>query len=163
MKKILAIGFAVSLAVSSFAAQITTNVTTGGVVLLSTNRASIYSVEITSDKAVLVELFDQDSLAAPYYGTNYVNAAYPYRTTYATNYVTSYVGNNNFTNWYTNAGVWTLTLTNAASTNALTAAFSAATAANTYSLHTADVLMVNGVAMRTTTNASVVINYRTGL
>ena len=164
MKKLLFViaGIVLLGTLSAQAAQITTNVTSAQTVVLSTNRASVYSVEISSDRLVTVELFDQDSVAAPYYGTNYTTSAYPYRTSYATNYVTSYVGQNGWTNWYTNAGIWTLTLTNAAATNALSAAFSAGVSANTYVVYNTDLLFVNGVTLRVNTNANVILNYRPG-
>lgn len=141
---------------------IATNVAAGGTYLLSTNRASIYSVEITSSNPVQVDLYDADSLAAPYYGTNYVNAAYQYRTTYTTNYVTSFVGSTGYTNWYTNAGLWTLTLTNAANTNQLPKAFSAVVAGNSYAVYPTSTLLINGVVMRASTNVAITILYRPG-
>src|SRR5215471_7531163 len=91
------------------AEQFTAVLATGTPTLLSTNRASVYQVEATSTGGGLIQLFDSDNTAAPYYGTNYVNAAYATRITYPTNYVTSFIGYNGFTNWYTNLGIWTIT------------------------------------------------------
>ena len=162
MKKLLLALTIVGLASVSYAAQITTNIVTKGTYLLSTSRASVYSLTLTSDKSTLVELFDADSVADPYFGTNYVNAAYTYRTSYATNYVTSYVGQNGWTNWYTNAGIWTVTLTNAANTNALSPLISGVVGANTYVTYDVDAVFANGVVARASTNVSVVINYRPG-
>lgn len=129
--------------------------------LATTNRASVYQVTLTSSDNTTVKLFDSDSTAAPYYGTNYVNAAYTTRTTYPTNYVTSFVGYNGVTNWSTNAGIWTLTITNAANTNALTPKVVAVCAGNTYVVQDVDALFVRGIyVLSTSTNSSVVISYR---
>lgn len=152
----------VAMSVVGQTATISTNIANATPVLLTTNRASIYSIEITSDKSVLVDFFNNNSVAAPVYGTNYVTAAYPYRISYSTNYVTSYIGNTGYTNWYTNAGIWTLTLTNAAATNALSAGFSATVGANTYAVYPVDLLFEKGIVVRGTTNANIVINYRPG-
>lgn len=148
-----------AITMSSFADTWATNVTTGGTYLISTNRASVYQVELTSTTGTLVQFYDAESLAAPYYGTNYVSAAYPYRSTYATNYVTSYIGSNGYTNWYTNAGVWTVTLTNAAATNALRTLGAFVVSANTYAVYNTDMLAARGLVFTTTTNVAVVVNY----
>lgn len=162
MKKILLsivaiIGFNVAIN----ADVLSTNVTSGGMHLLTTSRANVANVTISSDKNVTVYLYDADSLDAPYYGTNYVTGAYPTRTSYATNYVTSFVGQNGYTNWYTNAGLWTITTTNAAATNAL-ASQAFTIGANTAVAYDVNLLFVNGITMRTTTNATIVLNYNSG-
>lgn len=140
---------------------ISTNVSTGGMHLLTADRANVQNITISSDKAVTVNLYDSDNMAAPYYGTNSVTGAYPTRLTYTTNYVTTFVGQNGFTNWYTNAGLWTITITNAAATNALSH-LDFVIAANTAVSYDVGALFVNGITMRTTTNASVVLNYNSG-
>ena len=143
------------------AATLATNTTTAGVYILTTNRASVYNVELTSSVGTTVNFYDSDAIAAPYYGTNYVSGAYPYRLTYSTNYVTSYIGSNGYTNWYTNAGVWTVTLTNAAATNALPVLGSFVVAGGTYAVYNTDMLFARGIAFSSTTNLSLVVNYRT--
>jgi len=162
MKKLLAIASLLLLTSSVFGATtFSTNIVTTGVYLLVTNAANVYNIELTSDKACTVHLYDQNTMADPYYGTNYVTAAYPYRTTYATNYVTSYVNQTGFTNWYTNAGVWTLTLTNAAATNVMAKAASFAVGANTYANYSTDLIFNRGVVLAASTNVSVIFTYRT--
>jgi hypothetical protein len=161
IKTSILIGILASMAFVSNAAVLATNVTTGGTFLLSTNRASIYQVELTSTASCRVDLFDSDSLADPYFGTNYVSGAFPYRTTYSTNYVTTYIGSNGFTNTVTNVGLWTLTLTNAANTNALPTLGSFVVGANTYAVYNVDELHARGVTFRSSTNVNLVLSYRT--
>jgi hypothetical protein len=160
LTKILFIVALIGLTYSAHSAQIVVNATTNGYYLLSTNRASVYSFEITSTYPAVVTLYDCDSIAAPFYGTNYTNAAFTVRTTYPTNYVTSYVGTTGYTNWYTNAGVMTLTTTNAANTNALPSLASFVVAGGTYAVYNVDALFARGICATITTNASMVINYR---
>lgn len=161
--KKVAVGIgALLLASTATAAVLSTNVTAGGVHLLSTNRASVYSIELTSDKAVTVDFYDCESLAAPYYGTNSTSAAYTTRSSYATNYVTSMIGYNGMTNWYTNAGIWTITSTNAAATNALPVMISTSVGANQSKTLLTDALFVRGITFRPSTNVSIIINYRSG-
>lgn len=163
MKKLILVGLlALGLVGLSEAAVISTNIANGTPVLLTTNRASIYAISLTSDKAVNVEFFNIGTLAAPYYGTNRVNSAFVSRTTYPTNFVSSYVGQTGFTNWYTNAGSWTLLVTNAAATNALSPGFAAPVGANTYATYPVDLLFERGIVVRATTNVSVDILYRSG-
>lgn len=147
--------------VSIHAAILSTNLPSNGVFLLSTNRASVYSVELTAAANAQVWLFDSDSLAAPFYGTNYTNDVYTNRITYSTNYVTSFVGYNGYTNWYTNQGVWTLSVSNRANTNQLSPLFSAVVAGATYAVYNTDALFARGVAVAVTgTNVAIVVNYR---
>lgn len=163
MKKILLILAAVlGLASTSNAAVMSTNVTAGGTYLLSAARANIYAIQISGNNNVLVEFFDNGSISAPYYGTNYTNASFVSRTSYATNYVTSYVGQNGYTNWYTNTGTWTQNVTNAAGTNGLSPTIALVQAANTVGTYPVDALHVRGIAFRTSTNASIVVYYNSG-
>jgi hypothetical protein len=161
MKKLL-LTF-VTLAAFAFQTQaetFATNILSGGTYILSTNRASIYQVELTSANACLVNFYDSDSLAAPFFGTNYVAGAFVSRTTFPTNIVSSYVGSNGFTNWYTNAGVFSLNVTNTQSTNQLPLMGAFVVAAGTYAVYNTDQLHVRGVTITTTTNVSIVVNYR---
>jgi len=164
MKNILTIACTISaMSIASFAqSQLSTNVTLGGVHLLSATRVSVYSVELTSDKSVLVKFFDQNSLADPLYGTNYLTSAYTGVNSYATNYVTSFIGNNGLTNWFTNAGIFTYTATIAAATNNLPSSGSFVVGAGTYAIYNTDALFTRGVCFVSTTNVSVVVNYRSG-
>ena len=164
MKKLLTIIGLSAVLVSAYGAQIATNLATtavgGNAFLLLTNRASIYSVELTATVPALIRIFDANSLAAPGYGTNWVNAAYTAVNTYSTNYVTSFIGQNGLTNWYTNAGVYTYTSTTAANTNQLTPSASFAIAAGTYAVYNTDALNTKGIVVHSSTNSSIVINYR---
>ncbi len=156
--KSLAVAALVALSTLAAQADILTQTSSG---LATTNRASVYQIEVTSTDTATVKFFDSDSTAAPYYGTNYVNAAYVTRTTYPTNYVTSFVGYNGVTNWATNSGLWTISTTNAANTNALTPKIAAVVAGNTYVIQNVDALFVRGIyVLSTSTNTSVVISYR---
>jgi len=163
MKKLLLLGTLLA-AISSQAAVLSFSTTTNGYYLISTNRASIYSIEISTPSAnatgFTMQMFDCDNIAAPFYGTNYTNAAFVGRTTYATNLVSTFVGNNGYTNWYTNVGVYTLTSTNAASTNPLTPMAAFTVAAGTYAVYNADALFARGICITANTNASVVVYYR---
>ncbi len=133
------------------------------ITLVTTNRASVYSVEVTCPNSSLVELFDCDSTADPYNGTNYVNSAYAGRTTYATNLVTTFVGYNGYTNYYTNSGIFSATNLVSASTNALSPLLSAVVSSGTYAVYQTDTLFARGIVARCSgTNTSVVINYRSG-
>lgn len=162
MKKLLIIGLLAASTYIAGAATLATNLAASGVYLLSTNRASVYSVEITSQSPTMLSFYDCDFVGAPIYGTNTTNGAWVSRNTYATNYVSSFVGYNGYTNWYTNAGVWTLTTTNSATTNQLPVMFSAVTAGNTYAVYNVDALFARGITVlgNPCTNVSVVINYR---
>jgi len=163
MKNLFKILVGVSLlcATTIHAAILSTNLPSNGVFLLSTNRASVYSVELTAAANAQVWLFDSDSLAAPFYGTNYTNDVFTNRVTYPTNYVTSFVGYNGVTNWYTNSGQWTLSVSNRANTNQLSPLFSAVVAGATYAVYNTDALFARGVAVAVTgTNVGIVVNYR---
>lgn len=167
MKNLLLIGLAVfGIALQSDAAvlsgTILDNRAMANTIIMSTNRASVYQIEITATANTKVDFYDMDATNAPYWGTNYVNSAYATRVTYSTNLVTSFVGNNGYTNWYTNVGVYTLTVTNAANTNALSPMFSAVVAGNTYAVYNVDALFVRGVVAVATagTNVNLVVYYR---
>lgn len=163
IKSLILVGILVSAIFVSNAAVLSTNVTSAGVHLLSTNRASIYQVSLTATTAALVDMYDSDTLAAPYYGTNYVTGAYPYRSTYSTNYVTTYIGSNGYTNTVTNVGLWTISVTNAAATNALPKLGSFVVGANTYVVYDVDQLHARGITFYTSgTNVNISVLYRTG-
>lgn len=166
MKKIL-LGITlcvIGLTASAQFAVLTTNLASGAPILISTNRAAVYSVEISSTTAGLVKLFDQNTTAAPYYGTNFVTEAYPYRVSYTTNMLGTYVGSNGYTNYVTNVGIFSLTLTNAAATNALNPSFAASIGANIAAVHATDAVFNRGVVAlcQGVTNGSITIYYRPG-
>jgi hypothetical protein len=132
-------------------------------VLMSTNRADVYTVAISNPSASTTftfELFDCDSLAAPYYGTNYVVSAWTSKSEYTTNIVTSYVGYTGVTNWYTNAALFSMTITNAASTNKLPALLSGSISPSSTITYNVNALFTEGVSLRGNTNLNVNVYYR---
>jgi hypothetical protein len=166
--KTFIVGVAVSIALQANALVVTGQIADAtfpeNTIILTTNRVNAYSVELTATANSLVNFYDIDVTNAPYYGTNYVNASYVSRTAYATNVVGTFVGYNGFTNWYTNQGIFTLTVTNAANTNALAPLFSASIGANTLTTYSVDALFVRGLVAVATkgTNINIVVNYRSG-
>lgn len=165
MKKLLlsivvALGVVSTTQAASLAFSLTS--TNGQLHLLSSNTVpkNVYSVELTATYPVTVQLFDNGNVEPTKYGTNYATDAYTYTTTYATNYVTSFVGYNGYTNWTTNAGVWSVTRTNAAATNALPASATFTVAGGTYAVYNTDLIFNRGIVARCTTNVSININYR---
>jgi len=169
IKSIIAgIMFASAFALQSYALVVTGTIADAtfpeNTVILTTNRVNAYSVELTATANALVNFYDIDVTNAPYYGTNYVNASYVSRTSYTTNLVTSFVGYNGYTNWYTNQGIFTLTVTNAANTNALAPLFSAAIGPNVLTTYSVDALFARGLVAVATkgTNINIVVNYRSG-
>lgn len=170
MKKLLVLVAMVGLAISATAQSytISTNIINGaGLHLITTNRVRVYSIEITTTNAYNLKFWDNDntvntptSTASGWWGTNFVNGAYVSRSTYPTSYVNSYVGYNNYTNWYTNAGIWSVTLTNSAATNATTAIYTAATSGAETRVNYVDVTFSRGVLVYTTGNAAITLYCR---
>ena len=163
MKRFLTLTVALSLGfLSAFAdGSFTVTPPSGAPVLVTPNRVTITSMQLLSTNTQIVRLFDANDTNPPGYGTNGVTAAYATRTSYPTNYVTFYIGNNGYTNWYTNAGLWTVTVTNAAATNALSPMLSAGVAANGTTTIAADALFVNGVVLDAeAAGVTVIINYK---
>lgn len=165
MKKlILIIGLLVMFCVSAMSATIATNLAANGVYLLSTNRAAVYSVEVSSTSPCALEFFDVNTVAAPYYGTNVVNSAYVTRTATTVSWPSNFVNAYGYTNWWTNYGIASATVTNAAATNQAPIMIGIVGAANTYVVYNTDALFSKGISVRATTatNAAIVINYTTG-
>lgn len=128
MKKLLLVIAMVAIGYSAVAQSILSRtITSGGsLYLLTTNRAKVYSIEVSTTNAYTFQFFDNDNTnnvptnaLAGFWGTNFVNGSYVSKSFYTTNVASSYVGANNFTNWYTNSGLYALTTTNAAATNAV--------------------------------------------
>lgn len=161
MKKLLfsLIGI-IGLSMAANSATITVNGTTNGYYLISTNRASVYSVELTGLNPGVVQLFDCDTIAAPLFGTNYTNLAYIGRSYTNGPIVSSYIGSNGYTNWYTNAGIYSITNTVVANTNPLPVMAAFVVAGGTYAVYNVDALFTRGICATITTNVSMVINYR---
>lgn len=139
---------------------------TTGPALLSTNRALLYQLEFTATASSVIDFYDQDTLAAPYYGTNIViSSGLVTRSSYVTNIASSYVGYNGYTNWYTNSGIWFVNTTNSvATTNALTPTLSFVVGPNVAVTYAADAIFSRGVVMRVRsgTNVNAVIYTRSG-
>jgi hypothetical protein len=167
MKKILLIaGMLALVALQSYGAIIATNLTGGSPAqVLSTNRASIASVEISSVNNARVDLYDSDGTGTSTNGfyqiTNQIIPVLSYRISYTTNLVTSYVGSNGYTNWYTNSGVFSLNITNSTPvTNTLSPLLSFVVSPNTYAVYNVDALFARGISSLANSNATIVINYR---
>jgi len=165
MKKLLTIIAVLSLTASAMAQGVLTATLSSGLNLVSTNRIRIYSIELTSTNAYTYKIWDNDNTSASgttpgFWGTNFINGAYVSRSTYPTSYVNSYVSPPGFTNWYTNAGIWGVTITNAASTNALSPLYSISTAGAETRVVYADILCTRGVVIGANGNGTATIYYR---
>lgn len=167
MKKfILSLGLVLGLcAVSAQAAVFSTNITASAAnatFLLFTNRASIYNVILTGPYNALVNMYDCDSVTAPYYGTNYtLNSNLVTVSSFATNIVGTFVGSNGYTNYSTNTGIYTYNTTNTLlQTNALTPLLSFPVAANTFETFNTDALFTRGLTVIVTTNVTITVYYR---
>lgn len=170
MKKLLLLALAGLLTASSAIAQniATLTIANGpGTFLISTNRMKVYSIETTSTNAVSFKFWDNDNTnntpsaaTTGWWGTNFVNGQYISRSTYSTNYVTSYVSTVNYTNYYTNAGIWSVTTTNAAATNALPALASINNGGAETRVTYADVIFTRGAVVNASGNGTVTLYYR---
>lgn len=151
--------------VQAYAAVFSTNITASAsspAFLLFTNRASVYNVILTGGYNTLVNMYDCDSVAAPYNGTNYtVTSNLVTVSSFTTNIVSSYVGSNGYTNWTTNTGLFTYSTTNSSlQTNALTPLLSFPVAANTFETFNTDALFTRGLVIQVPTNVTVTVYYR---
>ena len=169
MKKLYILIASLTLVVSAQAQlMLSTNITAGaGLHLLSTTRAKVYSIEVSSTNAFTYRFYDNDNVSnVPngstngFYGTNFVNGAYISRSTYATNLLSQFTNYNGFVNYNTNVGLYTLTTTNAASTNAMPALANITTAGAETRVSYVDALFNRGVLIHTTGNGSITVYYR---
>src|SRR5882757_7781416 len=76
---------------------------TTNVFQITTNRANVYQVMLSSTATGVAQLYDSDITNAPQFGMFYTNSSWITRGNYATNQVTSFIGQNGITNWYTNS------------------------------------------------------------
>lgn len=161
MKKFIIASILALSCMAVSAATLATNLAANGVYLLSTNRASVYSIEVSSASPTTLYFYDVNSAAAPYYGTNVVNAAYITRTSSAVAWASNFVNAYGYTNWWTNNGIASATVTNAAATNRAPVMIGVVGAANTYVVYNTDALFARGISVHapTATNAAIVINY----
>jgi hypothetical protein len=157
-KLIAGVALVCTLGLSAKAGVLSTNLP-AGVFLISTDRANVYSITITGGTNSVVSLYDCDTVADPYYGTNYVSAEWIGRSSYATNIASSVVGYNGYTNWFTNSGIFSYSVTNAAATNALTPLAVFAHGANFAETYNTDALFIRGIVARASVGCSIVINY----
>jgi hypothetical protein len=164
MKKFIVLTILALSCLSVIADTIATNIPSNGVYLLSTNRAAVYSIEVSSTSPTTLYFYDVNSAAAPYYGTNVVNAAYITRTSSTVSWASNFVNAYGYTNWWTNYGIASATVTNAAATNRAPVMIGVVGAANTYVVYNTDALFSKGIAVHApvATNAAIVINYTTG-
>jgi len=167
MKKLLVIASLLGLTLNVGAATIATNMPTAALHLLSTNRASVYSIELTSTNSATVYLYDCDRVAysataGNCWGYQYTNASYITVVQQPSTNVLNYVGYNGYTNWYTNVGASVTFSTNAIATNNLPIIGAFAIAPNTYAVYNTEMLFSRGlIATSSAANVSIVVNYRT--
>lgn len=154
MNKLLKIGLTAAIAlafvVTANAGVYSTNVLagSGAVHLLSTERQQIYQIQITATNSIVVDFYDQDSLDDPYFGTNYVTAAYTNVVSWPTNLVVENIGITGYTNVITNVGIHTVMVNNAAATNALPKQLSVAVTAGEVATVNTSAIFTKGVVAR---------------
>lgn len=168
MKKLLLLALAIVSTVSAFGQNsVSLSLLNGATTyLISTNRLRVYSIETTTTNAVTFKLWDNDNTnnvpsaaTTGWWGTNFVNGAYISRSTYPTNIASSYVSTVGFTNWYTNAGIWSVTSTNAAATNAALPAVTVANGAAETRVTYANLILTRGAVVTSTGNGTVTLYY----
>lgn len=165
MKKILSI-LLLCTASAVFAADrvVTFDLTSsndGPAFLILTNKSNIKQIELTSTVGALVTLYDQSSVADPYFGTNVVLNSYTNVSSYATNLITTYIGANGITNTFTNTGIFTVMSATVKATNELSPAAAYVVSGNSYAVYTADLLLNRGLCVRASSNVTGVIYYNT--
>jgi hypothetical protein len=161
MKKLLiTLGLAIGLTAN--AAVVSTNVASGSqAFLLLSGAVNVYQIQISSDVACTVDFYDAVQLTAPVFGTNYTNASFVSRVSYASNgIVTQNIGATGTTNYLTNNYIYTLLVTNAATTNVLPKQASIAVAAGESVVADVAFTTTKGITYRPTTNVSVILYYR---
>lgn len=165
IKYLLGLAFcAVSISASAQFAQSFSG-TTQGFYLISTNRESVYQITLSvpaGQVPTTVQLYDCQSIAAPFFGTNYTNAAYSNYIQYATTMVSSYTGTTGFTNFYTNVGIFSLMVSNAPATNVLPVIGAFTVASGTAVTYNMDALFARGICAFISSNVTGIISYRTG-
>lgn len=166
MKKLFIVLGLVAAVSASFAQSIiSTNVTLGKSSIVTTNAGRFYQLTLLSTAASpgVLHFYDTtftNSLASPYFGTNYVLAANPYRASSNYTVASSYVDTGGNTNWYTNSGIYTYTATNSASTNQLPKLGSFVTLPNLAATYDIDWVVTRGISIANETNVQVILYYR---
>ena len=170
----LSIGFASAIAFSSDAqfadtylagtATCPSGALSGGgtnVFILTTNRAIVHSIQLSSTVTGIANFYDCDITNPPIYGVNYTNNTYWTRASYPTNLVTTYISPlTGTTNIFTNSGTFTYFVTNAPNTNNLPIQYSAPFAANLPYFQTGlNLVFARGIVMTTGTNVNYAIGF----
>lgn len=129
--------------------------------LITTNRALVHSVQVSSAATGVMQLWDADNTNAPFYGVNYTNNTYWTRASYATNLVATYISPlTGTTNVFTNSGIFTYFVTNSPGTNPLPTAFASAFTANIGNVSSGlNLVFARGIVLTTTTNVNYSIGY----
>lgn len=165
MKKlILTLSLIGSLFAANAAILVSTNVTVGPSSLILTNGGRAYQLTLLSSAASVgvLNFYDTlftNSMAAPYFGTNYVSPANPYRASSNYTVASSYVDTGGYTNWYTNSGVFTYTGTNSLATNQLPKLGSFTTIPNVAVTYDIDWVITKGLSIANQTNVQVILYY----
>jgi hypothetical protein len=172
MKKLYILIASLTLIIGAQAQQmLSTNIYVSGTHQLSIARAKVYSIEVSSTNAFTYRFYDNDNLThVPtqtataqtnnYWGTNFVNNPYISRSTYATNITSSFTNYNGYVVWSTNAGLYTLTTTNAASTNAVAALATISTGGAETRVSYVDALFNRGIIIGSTGAGAITVYYR---
>lgn len=168
MKKLLIVLLTLATATGAMA-QATASLTINaapGLFLISTNRLKVYSIETATTNAAAFRLWDNDNTnnvpnasTNGWYGTNFVNASYVSRASYLTNLTTSYTNPVGYISWYTNVGMWTVTTTNAAATNALAPLATIANGTAETRVTYQNVLFTRGAIVHATGNGTITLYY----
>lgn len=166
MKKlIIVLGLIASISASFAQSIISTNVAVGPSSIITTNTGRFYQLTLLSTAASpgIANFYDTtftNSLSSPYFGTNYVLAANPYRASSNYTVASSYVDTSGNTNWYTNSGIFTYTATNSASTNQLPKLGAFVTLPNLAVTYDIDWVVTRGISIANQTNVQVILYYR---
>lgn len=148
MKKLLLIAALIGSFALSVKAELSASTNGGGTFVLLSSRAHASTIILTGTNTTTVYLYDMNTLAAPYFGTNTTNAAYTSKASYPTNIATSFVDYQGLTNWYTNTGTYTYLVTNAVGTNALTPIAVLSVGSGIPVVYTGDWLFSKGISVR---------------
>lgn len=134
---------------------------TTNVFQITTNRATVHRIQLSSSATGIIQMYDSDNTNAPFFGMFTTNDTYWTRSSYPTNYVTTYIsGLTGTTNVMTNSGVWTYFVTNAPNTNQMNASYAAPFTANIAFLdQNLNMTFARGITIRTTTNVNYSIWY----
>jgi len=148
--------------VQLYAQPLITNITANGTYRLLSSGVDIKNVKVWSASPTTLYFYDVNSMSAPYYGTNTVNAEWVTRSSSLTTNVTSSIGYGGYTNYYTNVGIATTLSTNAAATNQAPKVIALSVPANVWYDADVDVSTTKGLTVFAlpATNVSLTIDYK---